>query len=215
MNPIRILLADDHTLFRHGIRALLDSVDGLELAGEAASGEEALARATALQPDVILMDITMPDLNGIEATRRILAANPRANVVVLTMFDDDDSVVAAMRAGARGYVLKGADEDELLRVVSAVASGEALFGPAVATRLMRYFAASGVRGRAPGFPDLTERERDILALIAQGRGNSDIAGRLFLSTKTVRNHITSIFGKLQVAGRAEAIVRAREAGLGH
>lgn len=215
MNPIQILLVDDHTLFRHGIRALLDSVEGLELVGEAASGKEALAQATALQPDVILMDITMPDLNGIEATRRILAANPCANVVIMTMFEDDDSVIAAMRAGARGYVLKGADEDELLRVVRAVAGGEALFGPAIAARLMRYFADSGAHGRTPAFPDLTERERDILGLIAQGRGNSEIAARLFLSTKTVRNHITSIFGKLQVADRSEAIVRAREAGLGH
>ena len=215
MNPIRILLADDHTLFRHGIRALLDSVPDLELVGEAASGEEGLAQAAALQPDVILMDIKMPDLNGIEATRRILAANPRANVVVLTMFEDDDSVFAAMRAGARGYVLKGADEGELLRVVRAVAGGEALFGPAIAARLMRYFAAAGSPAVAPAFPDLTERERDILALIAQGHSNSDIAARLYLSTKTVRNHISSIFGKLQVADRAQAIVRAREAGLGH
>lgn len=215
MTPFRILLADDHTLFRRGIRTLLDSVPDLELIGEAASGEEAIAQAAALQPDIVLMDIKMPDLNGVEATRRILATNPRANVVVLTMLEDDDSLFAAMRAGARGYVLKGADESELFRVVRAVASGEALFGPAIATRLMRYFADNGAPARTLAFPDLTERERDILALIARGHSNAEIATRLFLSTKTVRNHISSIFGKLRVADRAQAIVRAREAGLGH
>lgn len=214
MNPIRILLADDHTLFRYGIRALLDSVADTELVGEAATGDEAIAQAAALRPDVILMDIKMPDRNGIEATRRILATNPSANVVVLTMLEDDDSVFAAMRAGARGYVLKGADEGELLRVVRAVAGGEALFGPAIAARLMGYFA-TGFPVGAPAFPDLTERERDILELIAQGHSNAEIAARLYLSTKTVRNHISSIFGKLHVADRAQAIVRAREAGLGH
>jgi DNA-binding NarL/FixJ family response regulator len=215
MPPIRILIADDHTLFRHGIRALLDSVADLELVGEAATGDEAIAQVAALQPDVVLMDIKMPDLNGIEATRRILATDPHANVVVLTMYEDDDSVFAAMRAGARGYVLKGADESEMLRVVRAVASGEALFGPVIAARLMHYFADVRSPGGSPAFPDLTERERDILGLIAQGHSNAEIAARLFLSTKTVRNHISSIFGKLLVTDRAQAIVRAREAGLGH
>ena len=214
MPPIRVLIADDHTLFRHGIRALLDSVPDFELVGEAATGEEAVAQAAALQPDVVLMDIKMPDFNGIEATRRVLAANPRANVVALTMYEDDDSVFAAMRAGARGYVLKGADETEMLRVVRAVAAGEALFGAGIAARLMGFFAGTGPQLHGPAFPELTERERDILRLIAQGHNNAEIAGRLYLSPKTVRNHISSIFAKLQVTGRAQAIVRAREAGLG-
>ena len=172
MPPIRVLIADDHTLFRHGIRALLDSVPDFELVGEAATGEEAVAQAAALQPDVVLMDIKMPDFNGIEATRRVLAANPRANVVALTMYEDDDSVFAAMRAGARGYVLKGADETEMLRVVRAVAAGEALFGAGIAARLMGFFAGTGPQLHVPAFPELTERERDILRLIAQGHNNA-------------------------------------------
>lgn len=211
--PIRLLLADDHTLFRHGIRALLSSIPDVQLVGEAATGEEAVAKAASLQPDVILMDVRMPDLSGIEATRRVLAANPEIRIVVLTMLEDDDSVFAAMRAGARGYVIKGADESEMLRVVRAVARGEALFGPAVAERLMSFFGEN--RGGPDPFPDLTSRERDILGLIAQGYSNPEIASRLFLSPKTVRNNISSIFDKLHVPDRAQAIVRAREAGLGH
>ncbi len=213
--PIRILLADDHTLFRQGMRALLDSVPDLELIGEAGTGEEAVVRVAELRPDVVLMDIKMPGVNGIEATRRILAADPRAAVIVLTMFEDDDSVVAALRAGARGYVLKGADETEMLRVVRAAAGGEVLFGPAIAARLTAALTDSRPASGAVQFPDLTEREREILGLIAQGQSNTEIAARLFLSTKTVRNHISSIFAKLQVTDRAQAIVRAREAGLGH
>ena len=210
---IRLLIADDHTLFRHGIRALLASVPDIELVGEAAGGEEAVALTTQLEPDVVLMDIKMPGTNGIEATRRIMQTNPAARVVVLTMLEDDDSVFAAIRAGARGYVVKGADESEMLRVVRAAANGEALFGPAIAGRLMGFFSGSPV-GSQP-FPDLTEREREILGLIAQGYGNAEIAARLYLSPKTVRNHISSIFDKLQVTDRAQAMVRAREAGMGH
>ncbi len=212
---IRLLIADDHTLFRHGIRALLASVPDIELVGEAAGGEEAVALAAQLAPDVILMDIKMPGTNGIEATRRIMRAGPSARVVVLTMLEDDDSVFAAMRAGARGYVVKGADEAEMLRVVRAVAGGEALFGPAIAERLMSFFSRAGSSANAQPFPDLPEREREILALIARGHGNAEIASRLFLSPKTVRNHISSIFDKLQVTDRSQAIVRAREAGMGH
>ncbi len=212
---IRLLIADDHTLFRHGIRALLASVPDVELVGEAAGGEEAVALAAQLEPDVVLMDIKMPGTNGIEATRRIMQTNPAARVVVLTMLEDDDSVVAAIRAGARGYVVKGADESEMLRVVRAAANGEALFGPAIAGRLMGFFSGAGSPGGSQPFPDLTEREREILGLIAQGYGNAEIAARLYLSPKTVRNHISSIFDKLQVTDRAQAMVRAREAGMGH
>lgn len=213
MDPIRILIADDHTLFRDGMRSLLASLADTEVVGEAASGLEAVRQAELVQPDVVLMDIQMPELNGIEATRRIVAASPHIGVVVVTMFEDDDSVFAAMRAGARGYVLKGADQAEMLRTLRAVARGEALFGPAIASRLMSYFAAP--RSSAPGvFPELTEREREVLSLIAQGYNNAEIAQRLVLSQKTVRNHVSNIFSKLQVADRAQAIVRAREAGLG-
>ena len=215
MEPVRVLIADDHTLFRHGIRALLASVTDIELVGEAATGEEAVAQAAALRPDVVLMDIKMPGMNGIEATRRVLAETDGVAVVVLTMLEDDDSVFAAMRAGARGYVVKGADEAEMLRVVRAVAAGEALFGPAIAERLMAFFAETGPVAKARAFPGLTERERDVLGLVARGHSNAEIADRLFLSPKTVRNHISSIFDKLQVTNRAQAIVRAREAGMGH
>jgi DNA-binding NarL/FixJ family response regulator len=172
-----------------------------------------VTKALALQPDVILMDIQMPTLNGIEATRRIVQASPHIAVIVVTMFEDDNSVFAAMRAGARGYVLKGADQEEMLRTIRAVARGEALFGPAIAARLMSFFSAP-VPGLAEVFPELTAREREILDLIAQGRDNAAIAHRLVLSVKTVRNHVSNIFSKLQVADRAEAIIRARDAGLG-
>ncbi|MGH2530879.1 MAG: response regulator [Thermomicrobiales bacterium] len=212
-SPIRILIADDHTLFRDGLRALLGSISDAEVVGEAATGAEAVAQVAASQPAVVLMDIQMPDMNGIEATRRIVQTNPDVGIVVLTMFEDDDSVFAAMRAGARGYILKGADQAEMLRAIRAVASGEALFGPAIAARLLGFFAGKSTTPPAP-FPDLTEREREILDLIAAGQSNAEIADRLFLSPKTVRNHISSIFSKLQVADRAQAIVRAREAGLG-
>ena len=210
---IRILIADDHTLFRDGLNALLSSIADAEVVGEAASGDEAIAQAAELAPDVVLMDIQMPGVNGIEATRRILEVNPAVGIVVLTMFEDEDSVFAAMRAGARGYILKGADQNEMLRAIRAVANGEALFGPAIANRLIAFFAAKPDAPPAP-FPELTEREREILHLIASGQSNTEIADSLFLSPKTVRNHISSIFSKLQVAGRAQAIVRAREAGFG-
>jgi DNA-binding NarL/FixJ family response regulator len=211
MTPIRVLIADDHPLFRDGLRVLLDSIPQTEVAGEAATGEEVLDRVAVLQPDVILMDIQMPGMNGIEATQRILHINPDIGIVVLTMFEDDDSVFAAMRAGARGYILKGADQTEILRAIGAAARGEALFGTAIAKRLMSFFS---VPRPSEAFPELTEREREILTLIAQGLNNTEIAEQLVLSPKTVRNHISNIFNKLQVTGRAQAIVRAREAGLG-
>jgi DNA-binding NarL/FixJ family response regulator len=214
MESIRILLADDHAILRHGLRAMLESTAEFEVVGEATTGEEAVVQSAELHPDVILMDIQMPGSNGIEATRRIVAANPDAGVVVLTMFKDDDSVFAAMRAGARGYVLKDSGGDEVLKVIRAVASGEAHFGPEMAKRLMGFFSAPRPTAPSEAFPELTAREREILDFIARGRDNAEIARRLFLSPKTVRNHISNIFAKLRVADRAQAIVRAREAGLG-
>ncbi len=214
MNTIRILVADDHALFREGLGALFLSVPDTEVVGEAATGEEAVARAADLQPDVVLMDIKMPGVNGIEATRRIVRESPHIGVIVVTMFEDGDSVFAAMRAGARGYVLKGADQEEILKVIRAVASGEAHFGPKIAQRLMSFFSAPKPTAPAEAFPELTAREREVLDLIARGRTNQEMARELHLSPKTVRNHISNIFTKLQVADRAQAIIRAREAGLG-
>ena len=216
MEPIRVVVADDHPLFRDGLRGLLASRDGFEVVGEAASGEEAVAVAVSAVPDVVVMDLHMPGLNGIHATRRIVAASPHTAVLVLTMFSDDDSVFAAMRAGGRGYLLKGADKDEMLLAIRAVGRGEAIFGPGIARRLTQYFAphtlGAPARTTRAAFPDLTERE--ILDLIAAGRNNQEIAGLLFLSLKTVRNYVSSILTKLQVSDRAQAIVRAREAGFG-
>ena len=212
--PIQILIADDHTLFRDGLRALFRSLPDTAVIGEAATGAEAIARAEKLQPDVILMDIQMPGINGIDATRQIIQTSPHIGVIVVTMFEDDDSVFAAMRAGARGYVLKGADQDEMLRTIRAVARGEALFGPVIAARLQSFFADSKRQAAAAAFPQLTEREREVLALIAQGVNNAAISRELTISIKTVRNHVSNIFSKLQVVDRAQAIIRAREAGLG-
>ena len=214
MESIRILLADDHAILRQGLRAMLDSTPEFEVVGEATTGEEAVTRSAELRPDVVLMDIQMPGLNGIEATRRVIEGDPNAGVVVLTMFRDDDSVFAAMRAGARGYVLKDAGGEEVLRVVRAVANGEAYFGPEIAKRLMGFFSAPRPAAPSEAFPELTAREHEVLDLIARGLSNTVISRRLFLSPKTVRNHISNIFTKLRVADRAEAIVRAREAGLG-
>src|SRR5437773_1953572 len=212
MEPIRVLIADDHPFFRDGLRVLIDAAPDTTLVGDATTGDEAVALAATVQPDVILMDLKMPGLNGIEATRQIVGASPHIGVLVVTMYEDDDSVFAAMRAGARGYLLKGADKEEMLLAIRAVARGEAIFGPAIARRLMQYFSAPPPAVAAALFPDLTDREREILALIAQASNNQQIADRLFLSLKTVRNYVSNIYSKLQVADRAQAIVRAREAG---
>lgn len=209
---LTVLVADDHPLLRRGLCTVIAAADGMEVAGEAATGTDAVAAAASLKPDVILMDLHMPELGGIEATRRIVAARPEARVLVLTMVEEDDSVFAAMRAGARGYLLKGSDKDELLRAVRAVASGEAIFGPGVAERLSGLFA-TGAQAPQP-FSELTSREREVLEGIARGENNADIAAALGLSLKTVRNHVSNVFTKLRVTDRAQAIVKAREAGLG-
>jgi DNA-binding NarL/FixJ family response regulator len=219
MDTIRILIVDDHALFREGLRALFAALPDIEVVGEAADGGAAVAQVATLQPDVVLMDINMPDLNGIEATRQILSAQPGMGIIMVTMLEDDASVFAAMRAGARGYVLKGAHHDEILQSIRAVAMGQAVFGPAIATRMINFFQdlnqpVSKTGNAIQAFPELTEREREVLVLIAQGVSNKEIAEKLVISMKTVSNHITNIFGKLQVADRAQAIIRARDAGLG-
>lgn len=215
MEPVRVVIADDHRHFRDGLRALLLSAEDVEVVGEAGTGDEVISLAVRLQPDVILMDLQMPGTNGIEATRRILYTSPHISILVISMFEDDDSVFAALQAGARGYLLKGALKAEILRAIRAVASGEAIFGPAIARRLMTYFAAPRPAAPPRAFPELTGREQEILVLIEQHLTNPEIATRLGLSPKTVRNHVSNIFDKLQVADRAEAIMRAREAGMGH
>ncbi len=211
MDKIQILLADDSDSFRHGLRALLESVDDIEVLGEASDGQATVRAAQLLQPDVILMDIQMPGLNGIQATREIIHTSPHISILMLTMFEDDDSVFQALRAGARGYLLKG----EILRAIRGVNSGEAIFGPAIAKRLMQYFAEPHPASPALAFPELSDREREILALVAQHYTNTEIAEQLSISPKTVRNHVSNIFTKLRVADRAQAIIRARQAGLGN
>jgi DNA-binding NarL/FixJ family response regulator len=213
MEKIQVLIADDHTLFRAGLRALLHLFPDIQVVGEASTGEETITQADALQPDIILMDIQMPGVNGIEATRRIVRSSPNIGIIVVTMFEDDSSVFSAMRAGARGYILKEAGEEEVFRAIRAVAQGEAIFSPAIARRLVHFFSNLPMESN-PVFPELTKREREILDLIARGETNSEIVQRLVLSPHTIRNHISNIFSKLQVADRAEAIIRARDAGLG-
>ena len=208
-----VLIADDHPLVLSGLRALLETLEGIEVVGQAADGRDAVSLAVSLQPDVVVMDLQMPELDGVEATRQIAERLPGSAVLVLTMHDDDASVFAAMRAGARGYLLKGAAQDDVARAIAAVSRGEAIFGPAVAGRLLQFFAA-GPESAALPFPELTVREREILDLMAGGLTNAEIAQRLFLSSKTVSNNVSVIFDKLQVAGRPKAIVRARNAGLG-
>jgi DNA-binding NarL/FixJ family response regulator len=214
MEPIRVLIADDHPLFRDGMHGLLDSEADTEVVGEAKTGEEAVELAEALRPDVILMDLKMPGINGIQATREVLNRSPDVGVLVVTMFEDDDSVFAAMRAGARGYLLKDARGDEVINAIRAVAAGQAIFGPGIAQRLMGFFTVPGPNVRPRAFPELTAREEEILALVAAGKNNAEIAGALFLSLKTVQNHVSNIFAKLRVADRAQAVIRAREAGMG-
>jgi len=212
---IRVVIADDHPLFRDGVRALLSTEPDLELVGEATTGDEAVARVGELRPDVVLMDVQMPGLGGIDATRRIAAAGPEVAVLVMTMFEDDHLVFAAMRAGARGYLLKGARQAAVLRAIRSVANGEVVFGPGVAERVLDFFSGAQPASVPPSlFPELSDREREVLQLLARGLKNTAIADQLVLSPKTVRNHVSTILGKLQVADRTQAAVRAREAGLG-
>ncbi len=213
MDRIRVLIADDHPMFRLGLRMLLQAEADMEVIGEATTGEETVRMAAELVPSIVLMDINMPGLNGIDATRRILEDHPGTDVLAITMIDDD-TVFSAMRAGARGYLLKGAEGEETLRAIRAVAHGEAIFSPSIAERVLRYFAAGNPLRDAPPFPELTPREHEILELIAQGYTNNAIAERLVITPKTARNQVSSIFSKLQVADRAQAVIKAREAGLG-
>jgi len=216
---IKVLIADDHVFYREGVRALLSNSPEITVIGEASNGDEVIAQASERKPDVILMDLKMPGTHGIDATRHLHGTDPDIRVLVITMFDDDDSVFAAMRAGARGYLLKDADKDELVRAIVAVQRGEAIFSPTIAQRMIQYFTAAPAREssskRTDEFAELTERELQILDLIAQGHNNAVIANKLSLSIKTVQNYVSSILTKLQVADRSQAIIRAREAGLGN
>ncbi len=213
MDSLRLLIADDHPLFRHGLAGSLESEADIEVVGEATTGDEAIAFAERMQPDVVLMDIQMPGSNGLEATRSIVRASPQIRVLILTMFEDDASVFTAMRAGARGYVLKDSEKEAIVRAIRAVGRGEAIFSPAIASRVIDFFAARQVAPRET-FPALTEREREVLQLLAEGQNNAAIVKALALSPKTVSNYLSNIFSKLQVADRAEAVLRARRAGLG-
>ncbi len=217
MDQISVLIVDDHTLFREGVQAILKGVPGIVVTGEAASGREAIEQSALLSPDVILMDIQMPDMNGIEATAAILREHPAVGVIMVSMLEDGDFLFAAMRAGARGYVLKGAGKEEMLASIRAVADGQAIFGPAVANRLSAYFRDVHITTRRESakkvFPELTDREYEILDHIARGQNNQEIANQLHITVKTVSNHISNIFNKLQVVDRAQAIVKARDAGM--
>jgi len=214
VEPLRVLIADDHTLFRYGMRGLLATQPDIEVVGEATTGEESVASAAELEPDVVLMDIKMPGVSGIEATRRILADHPRVRILMVTVFEDDASIFTAMRAGARGYVLKDAGKDDVLGAIRTVGRGGAVFSPGIAARLVDFFTTARPAVPREAFPTLTDREREMLHLMAQGASNAEIARLLSLSPKTVANYVSNVLHKLQVADRKEAVLRAREAGLG-
>jgi DNA-binding NarL/FixJ family response regulator len=209
---LRVLIVDDHPLFRKGVSALIGVQPDMELAGAADGMQAAVEMALSLQPDVVLMDLQLPDGSGIQATRAIVEDSPSIRILIVTMFEDDDSVFAAMRAGARGYLLKDSGGEGVVHAIRAVTSGEAVFGPGVAERIMGFFSVPRSAQRA--FPELTEREEEILVLVARGKSNQEIAAQLFVSVKTVRNHVSNILLKLQVADRAQAVIRARDAGIG-
>ncbi|MFC5214889.1 response regulator [Streptomyces coerulescens] len=211
--PVRVLIADDHPVVRRGMTALLASLDGVEVVAEAATGEEALREAQLTRPDVVVMDIQMPAMDGVEATRRLAALLPDVAVLVVTMFEDDETVVSAMRAGARGYLLKGAQQEEILTTIRSVATGQFVMGPGIAARLLGYLDPAP-RQAPPPFPELTAREREILDRVARGHSNARVAADLTLAAKTVANHLSAIFTKLRVSGRTEAVLLARAQGLG-
>jgi DNA-binding NarL/FixJ family response regulator len=213
MNSIDVFVVDDHAMFRAGLVGLLATLDGVSVSGQAASGQEAIDAITAAQPDLVLMDIHMPGINGIDATREIVRRSPHVRVVMLTMHEDDDSVFAALRAGALGYVLKGAKQDEIARAIHAAAHGQAIYSPAVARQILSWFARASNDAPADLLPELTPRERDMLTAMAQGKTNQELAAQFFISEKTVRNHVSNIYTKLHVRDRTEAVLRARRAGL--
>jgi DNA-binding NarL/FixJ family response regulator len=214
MESLRVLIVDDHPLFRKGMRALVETTPDIKVVGEAATEQEAITLAAELQPDVVLMDLQMPEGSGLSATREIIKTSPHIRVLVVTLFKDDDSIFAALRAGAYGYILKDEDEENMTRAIRAVGEGEAIFSPSIASRLMDYFATSPAGIPEAVLPELTDREREILGLIARGETNAAIAERLSISLKTVRNHVSNIYDKLQITDRAQAVIRARDAGLG-
>ena len=214
MSTIRVVVADDHPVVRAGLSALLSSLPDVEVVGVAASGHAAIKEVRTLVPDVVVLDLQMPGLDGFAVTRELARATPSVAVLVLTMFDDDESVYAAMRAGARGYLVKGAEQEDIARAIRAVAAGEAIFSAGVAKRVLQFLSAPPAAVLEEPFPQLTARERDILDLLAAGLQNTVIADSLRIAPKTVANNVSSIFAKLQVADRAQAIVRARDAGLG-
>jgi DNA-binding NarL/FixJ family response regulator len=212
---IRVVVVDDHAIVREGLSALLGALDGIEVVGTAEDGREALHLVEEARPDVVVMDIQMPRLDGIEATRFITARDDSVRVVMLTMNEDDDTILSAIRAGASGYLLKGSGADEVQNAVRAAAAGGMVFGASLAGRVAAYFSGATAPARAEEpFPDLTERERDVLQMLAAGKSNDAIAAAMYVSNKTVRNTVSSIYTKLHAAGRAEAIVKAREAGYG-
>ena len=216
MEKINVLIVDDHTLFRKGMHTMLEAEDDMTVVGEAASGREALEQAQALMPDVILMDIAMPDMNGVEATRALHCEMPHVGIIFCTMFEDDEHVFAGLKAGGRGYILKGSDPDTMLRAIRAVAHGESLLGPTIAQKVLRQFSAlpgEAPAGQAPLCDDLTEREREVLTLVGQGHSNKEIARELCISEKTVKNHIANIFSKLHVNDRTQAVLYAIRQGL--
>jgi DNA-binding NarL/FixJ family response regulator len=214
MDPIRILIADDQTITRSGLRSLLAAQEEIEIVGEARNGEEAIDLAATHQPDVILMDLRMPGVNGIEATRRIHRTSPHIGILVVTVFEDDMSVFPAIRAGARGYLLKNTEQDEILRAIRTVANGGAIFSPGIAQRVLGYLSAPGTNLPKHAFDELTSREREILELIARGKTNAEIAETLSLSPKTVSNNISNVLAKLQATDRAKLMLMALEAGMG-
>jgi len=212
---VRVVLADDHPMFRHGLKAAITIADEIDIVGEAEDGRQLLAIVDELGPDVVITDLTMPGLDGAAATSAILAAHPEVGVLVLTMHEDDPAVIAALRAGAQGYLLKGADRNQIVRAILAVAAGELVYDRTVGTRVSDFFSGRSHDRAATVFPELTDRERQILEFIAEGCGNHEIARRLTLSEKTVRNHVSATYVKLQVNDRAAAVAKARDAGLGH